>query len=761
VNFNVFNTASTSDKYIQNTDPAQLNAQYNWFGGESPLQAGDFSGNINTANFYATLPTVSIFPVTHYMPQNSTVNVSVMALIPNGTTVKGVDVNMAWDNDAVIHDDGDPVEGPFFSNVGSSFFEFIKPDASTMRVNQSLLATGGVSGSLIPYVNVLFNQAFSSGAADGISHIVLTSVQMRDASNAPITINLDPDPTPQATLIVDGTAPVVTVALDNQTIAWTDGYLKDGDAIGITAGIVETNPLTTGDITANVSGFYSAGHTTDNPTTFALGTATWSTVSSAVCNPANGTITVTVTATDILGNVGIGTKTIIADNMKPVHVANFRATPGHKKVNLTWDNTTGLDANLRGVQVQYTKWAGYPVYPAPVPVSPVSETDGLTAALVEGAGTTGGTHTFATDDRGIYYYRGIAMDMAGNYALIDGPGNDADRSTNYILGDLGSGPGNIGNSAYDGKVDFQDLSLFSFLYFEPEANAAGWPYTAAKEADFGPTTNNKTAPAGSSFGIPTASGSVEFEDLMIFSMNYGFVATKLAVPVKSDKATTFAMNLAAASAASGTYAVTIHLSNDGRPVKGASVELSYDRSVLQVTGVTRGDLFGGEAQAFYGHRLGEGTVRVDAAVLGKDVEVDRSGDLATIHFKVLKQGDHALKMENVTVRNATNAALAVEEAAKVTELPTTFDLAQNYPNPFNPSTTVKYQVPASVAVEVTVYNVLGERVVTLVNEMQQAGYYTVEWNGRDARNHTAPSGLYFCTMRAGDFSSVKKMMLMK
>ena len=154
-------------------------------------------------------------------------------------------------------------------------------------------------------------------------------------------------------------------------------------------------------------------------------------------------------------------------------------------------------------------------------------------------------------------------------------------------------------------------------------------------------------------------------------------------------------------------------------------------------------------------------MRVDAAVLGRDVEVEYSGDLATVHFTVLKQGDHALKLENVTVRNATNAELAVEVGQKVAELPTSFDLAQNYPNPFNPATTVKYQVPSPVAVEVTVYNVLGEKVVTLVNEVQPAGYYTVQWNGRDSRNQTAPSGLYFYTMRAGDFSAVKKMMLMK
>ena len=194
VNFNVFNTTGTSDKYIANTDPALLNAQYNWFGGEATPQPTDFSGNINTANNYATLPTVSIFPVTHYMPQNSTVNVSVMALIPNGTTVKGVDVNLSWDNDSVIPDDGDPFEGPFFTSAGgTSFFEFIKPTGSTMRVNQSLLSTGGVTGGALPYVNVLFTQAFTSGSVDGTSNILLTSAQMRDVSNAPITIKLDPE----------------------------------------------------------------------------------------------------------------------------------------------------------------------------------------------------------------------------------------------------------------------------------------------------------------------------------------------------------------------------------------------------------------------------------------------------------------------------------------------------------------------------------------------------------------------------------------
>jgi hypothetical protein len=134
-----------------------------------------------------------------------------------------------------------------------------------------------------------------------------------------------------------------------------------------------------------------------------------------------------------------------------------------------------------------------------------------------------------------------------------------------------------------------------------------------------------------------------------------------------------------------------------------------DRAMLQVTSVKRGDQFGTETQAFYGHRPGEGTLRVDAALLGNGVEVDYSGDLATVHFKNLKQGERALKLENPTVRNAANTELSVEVAQKVVQLPTTYGLAQNYPNLFNPGTTLKYHVPLPSAVEIAVYNVLARR----------------------------------------------------
>ena len=89
-------------------------------------------------------------------------------------------------------------------------------------------------------------------------------------------------------------------------------------------------------------------------------------------------------------------------------------------------------------------------------------------------------------------------------------------------------------------------------------------------------------------------------------------------------------------------------------------------------------------------------------------------------------------------------------------VPAEFALMQNYPNPFNPSTTINYDLPTQAMVEISIYNALGEKVATLVNEMKDAGKQTVEFN---AAGYS--SGIYFYQIKANDFVSVKKMILMK
>ncbi len=92
-------------------------------------------------------------------------------------------------------------------------------------------------------------------------------------------------------------------------------------------------------------------------------------------------------------------------------------------------------------------------------------------------------------------------------------------------------------------------------------------------------------------------------------------------------------------------------------------------------------------------------------------------------------------------------------------LPKEFALNQNYPNPFNPATTVEYAVPIASHIDVSVFNVLGQKVTTLVNEDKAAGIYDVQW---DTQKSNAASGIYFYRLTADDkVLDTKKMMLLK
>jgi len=94
-------------------------------------------------------------------------------------------------------------------------------------------------------------------------------------------------------------------------------------------------------------------------------------------------------------------------------------------------------------------------------------------------------------------------------------------------------------------------------------------------------------------------------------------------------------------------------------------------------------------------------------------------------------------------------------------LPAKFELAQNYPNPFNPETAIKYSVPYRADVTIDVFNILGRKVTTLVNENKTAGEYEVIWDGNSRGGKTAASGVYFYRLKAGDQTLIRKMLLMK
>ncbi len=111
-----------------------------------------------------------------------------------------------------------------------------------------------------------------------------------------------------------------------------------------------------------------------------------------------------------------------------------------------------------------------------------------------------------------------------------------------------------------------------------------------------------------------------------------------------------------------------------------------------------------------------------------------------------------------TVTDATGASAAMLLQTR----PAAFALTSNYPNPFNPATTIQYALPQAANVQLTVYNVVGQPVRTLVAEHQSAGRYLVGWDATDDSGHSLSSGLYFYCLQAGDeFHAVKKMLLLK
>jgi len=94
-------------------------------------------------------------------------------------------------------------------------------------------------------------------------------------------------------------------------------------------------------------------------------------------------------------------------------------------------------------------------------------------------------------------------------------------------------------------------------------------------------------------------------------------------------------------------------------------------------------------------------------------------------------------------------------------LPNRFTVRQNYPNPFNPITIIGFDLPERVKVNLEVYNVLGQRVITLADREMDAGVYNIEWDGSDEQGKPVATGVYLYKLAAGDFVETRKMMLIK
>ena len=142
---------------------------------------------------------------------------------------------------------------------------------------------------------------------------------------------------------------------------------------------------------------------------------------------------------------------------------------------------------------------------------------------------------------------------------------------------------------------------------------------------------------------------------------------------------------------------------------------------------------------------------VDTAYLDTDYEID-----VTVYYRLIAYDDAG---------NSSEYSVAIDVTVLWADLgiaiPDEFAIHQNYPNPFNPVTTLRYDLPEQGHVRITIYDMLGRDVKTLINEYQDPGYRSIIWDATNDYGKPVSAGVYICRIRAGDFVQTRKMILLK
>lgn len=233
--------------------------------------------------------------------------------------------------------------------------------------------------------------------------------------------------------------------------------------------------------------------------------------------------------------------------------------------------------------------------------------------------------------------------------------------------------------------------------------------------------------------------------------------------------------------------VNVYLIND-QPVSGIQIPVTYTGDLAVLDSVTFGPRvagFVGDDYLIASENLGGSsqTLMLAAVPLQSGSIAAGSDEVATLYFSrnLLSAVDTSF-INSTTLAPAggllaaTNAAtpagyapqyvtglvrVPVSVASHPDVLPREFDLLPNYPNPFNPSTSFSVALPSAGHVTLEIYNLLGQRVVTLYDGTAPAGYLELTWNGKDGRGHSVGSGVYFYRVEAQSFQKVRKMVLLK
>jgi hypothetical protein len=407
--------------------------------------------------------------------------------------------------------------------------------------------------------------------------------------------------------------------------------------------------------------------------------------------------------------------------------------PSHATTPLKLQFTRPADAT--NVEIYRRPYGGYPQY---------DENGGAEPALPAALPAAGWTLTAvaasgASDEpasRDYWYYALVTRDAYGNPSAVS---NMTSGTLDYYLGDVSNG---LAACAGDDHVDLADISLLGFYY--------GFPVSvngATECLDVGPTTDH------SPDGRPTTDNVIQFEDLVLFALNYGAVSNPLlaatagAPLAATGDAERLSLSVPQQAVAGTTIEARVRLNAGGR-LHALSVALEWDRSVLEPLDVRSGGFLEGAG----GVTFTAGPAAMDGAVLGRArPALAGEGDFAIMRFRAIHDGDPGVRIAQAIGRDCDNKPIVLDELlsappkAQVTET----GLMAAVPAPFRSQTAIGYGLAVESDVELAVFGIDGRRVRTLEHGRQSAGVHRVTWDGTDDRGRSVAAGVYYTRLAVG------------
>lgn len=429
---------------------------------------------------------------------------------------------------------------------------------------------------------------------------------------------------------------------------------------------------------------------------------------------------------------------------------------GTTAIRITFTGDTGVDL----VQVFRKGFGDYPEYDdgtGSEPQVPATPED----ALAEGWTLTVVTASGQLDEPGGRDYWYYIMFVTSTCDLTSAS-NMTDGTLNYHLGDVSDG---LEICSGDNLVNTVDISLLGAHYFE-----GGAAIDSVKCLDVGPTVDHSVD------GRPTTDDEIDFEDLVIFGMNFGEVGLTRApmaeIPIspKENPRLTFAVD-GSSVAPGGILTARLALEGNQVLVKGIHSRVTYDQTRLTLVDVIPGDLLAGQpAPVSHHHQDGADGVWFDAVVLGGNRTFHGSGVVAVYRFQITGGTDRP-SLALADLRDAQNSFLLDAAGSPLEPVqaperdlvaaPAATQLLGARPNPFAIHTSVAFRLSDESQVALRIHDVGGRLVRTLVNERLAAGEHWLTWDGRDDAGQSVSTGLYFCRLRTGTVNQSRSLFLFR